>query len=81
LTVIKFTTPKESEVTFRIYDITKKVVMRVIEGFRLGRGEYRYKIESFDMSGLSSRVCFYNMTVRNKYGTVFIETKKMIFSK
>ncbi len=80
-TVIEFNIPKESEVTLRIYDITGKVVMRVIEGFRLNRGEYKYQIESFDMSGLSSGVYFYNMTARNNYGTVFSETKKMIYSK
>jgi hypothetical protein len=80
-TIIGFTIPKESEVTLRIYDITGKLVMRVIEGFRLGRGEYRYRIESFDMSGLSSGVYFYNMSARNKYGTIFSETKKMIYNK
>lgn len=80
-TVIEFTIPNESEVTLRIYDITGKIVLRIIEGFRLIRGEYRYKIESFDMSGLSSGVYFFNMTARNNYGMVFCETKKMIFSK
>ena len=80
-TVIKFTISKESEITLRLYDITGKLVMRVIEGFGLSRGEYKYQIESFDKSGLSSGVYFYNMTARNKFGTVFNETKKMIYSK
>jgi hypothetical protein len=81
-TTIDFYLPRSSEVYLRIFDITGRLVYKVIEGFRLEQGLHSYRIEGFSSLGLSSGIYFYRLTANDTHGkTVYKETKKMIFNK
>lgn len=71
-TNIKFSLPKDGNVSLKIYDITGAVVQTYIDGF-MHAGTYNAEIEA---SNLSSGVYFYTLKTND-----FQQTKKMILVK
>jgi hypothetical protein len=71
-TSIRFTIPKDGNVSFKIYDISGKEVSNYFNGY-LKTGIYTMH---FDGANLSNGVYFYKMTSGN-----YSETKKMILVK
>lgn len=73
-TKIKFTLPKEGNVTLKIFDITGQEVETLIDGLGFRSGTITY---DFNGSELSSGVYFYSLFVDNNR----IDTKKMVLVK
>ena len=74
VTKIKFTLPKEGNVTLKIFDITGQEVETLIDGLDFRSGTVTY---DFNGSELSSGVYFYSLFVDNNR----IDTKKMVLVK
>jgi hypothetical protein len=72
-TMINFAVPKKSYVTLYVYDISGKLVDKLIDNELKTEGSYSYE---FDGTTLSSGMYFYKLTAGN-----FTETKKMILLK
>lgn len=72
-TMISFAVPNKSYVTLEVYDVSGKLVDRLINNELKTEGNYSYE---FDGSTLSSGMYFYKLTAGN-----FTETKKMILLK
>jgi hypothetical protein len=68
-TTIKYSLPRDGHVSLKVYDLLGKEVATLFEGMRQA-GNY---VVSFDGSGLSTGVYFYQMKSEN-----FIETKKFV---
>jgi hypothetical protein len=80
LTTIKYSIPKISIVTLKVYDILGREVATLINE---ERNAGKYKIE-FDATGLSTGVYFYQLKVadpESSSGQGFIQTKKMVLIK
>ncbi|HEX2786964.1 MAG TPA: T9SS type A sorting domain-containing protein [Ignavibacteria bacterium] len=73
ITKIKFDIKKKAEVKLIIYDITGRVVEKLLEGIK-NPGEYEF---AFDGSNFSSGIYFYSLIIEGKK----IDTKKMILIK
>ncbi len=71
-TTIKFSVPKSSFVTLKVYDVLGKEVAQLVNE-NLNAGTYNY---NFDAAKLTSGVYFYRIQSDN-----FTETKKMILTK
>jgi len=71
-TNIKFSLPKDGNVSLKIYDITGAAVQTYVDGF-MSAGTYNAEI---DASNLSSGVYFYTLKTND-----FQQTKKMILIK
>lgn len=71
-TEISFSVPFSSAVTIRIYDLTGREVMKLVEG-NFEQGKYSV---SFKGNNFSSGVYFYTMTAKGTGGS-FAETRKM----
>ena len=74
VTKIKFTLPKEGNVTLKIFDITGQEVKTLIDGLSFRSGTITY---DFNGTELSSGVYFYSLFVDNNR----IDTKKMVLVK
>jgi len=74
VTKIKFTLPKESNVTLKVFDITGQEVKTLIDGLSFKAGTITY---DFDGSQLSSGVYFYSLIADGRN----IDTKKMVLVK
>jgi hypothetical protein len=72
-TMIHFAVPNKSYVTLYVYDISGKLVDKLINNELKTEGNYSYE---FDGSTLSSGMYFYKLTAGN-----FTETRKMILLK
>ena len=72
-TNVKFTLPKDGNVTLKIYNITGQLVMTVINNQNVSRGTHEYNI---DMSRFASGVYFYTLQQNNNF-----IAKKMILMK
>jgi photosystem II stability/assembly factor-like uncharacterized protein len=73
-TTIKFALPKTGIVSLKIYDITGREMMRLINNQSMNAG---YQTQFFNGSMLSSGVYFYSLIVDNN----LIDTKKMVLIK
>ena len=73
-TTIKFALPKSGLVTLKIYDITGREMMKLINNQSMNAG---YQTQFFNGSMLSSGVYFYSLIVDNN----LIDTKKMVLIK
>lgn len=71
-TTIKFSIPKSSFVSLKVYDVLGKEVALLVNE-NLNEGTYNY---NFDASKLSSGIYFYTIRSEN-----FVQTKKMIMLK
>jgi len=71
-TNIKFTLPKDGNVTLKVFDVSGRVVAEIVNG-NLNAGTYSV---SFNASKLSSGVYFYRISADG-----FTDTKKMILVK
>ena len=71
-TQIKYSVPKNSFITIKVYNLLGQEVITLFDGFRQ-RGNYT---AVFNASLLTSGIYFYRMTTNN-----FIDTKKMILLK
>jgi len=71
-TFINFEIPKNSDVSINVYDITGKLVDKIIDK-NMQSGSYQI---SYDASKLTSGVYFYRLSAGN-----FVDTKKMILVK
>ena len=71
-TQIKYSLPKNSFVTLKVYNILGQEVKTLFEGYQQ-RGIY---IATFDGSGLASGIYLYRLTAEN-----YIDTKKTILLK
>ncbi len=76
-TTIEFYLPRNANVELKVFDVTCKTILRVIDNFHLQQGYHSYKIDDFNSLGLSSGMYFYQLTINNS--KTF--TKKMIFLK
>lgn len=74
VTKIKFTLPKESNVTLKVFDVTGQEVKTIIDGLSFRAGTVTY---DFNGSELSSGVYFYSLFVNNNR----LDTKKMVLVK
>jgi hypothetical protein len=72
VTNIKFTIPENGKVSLKIYDISGREVMTMVDGY-MNAGIYNAEVEA---NSLSSGVYFYSL-ITNK----FVQTKKMILIK
>jgi agmatine/peptidylarginine deiminase len=72
VTRIKFSVPKQSFVTLKIYDIAGREVLKVTEA-QMNAGTYSY---DWNASGFASGIYFYRLT-----GEGFTDTKKMMLIK
>lgn len=72
VTNVKFGVPKNGNYTFRVYDITGKLIATYLDGY-VNAGYYNAEITS---TNLASGVYFYTLQ-----GEGFSETKKMILTK
>jgi flagellar hook assembly protein FlgD len=72
-TMINFVIPQKSVVSLNVYDISGKLVERLINNEIKTEGSYSYEL---DGSRLSSGIYYYRITAGN-----FTETKKMIMIK
>ncbi|RPI14441.1 MAG: T9SS C-terminal target domain-containing protein [Ignavibacteriae bacterium] len=72
VTNIKFTIPENGKVSLKIYNISGKEVMTMVDGF-LNAGSYNAEV---DASNLSSGVYFYTLLTDK-----FSQTKKMVLIK
>jgi photosystem II stability/assembly factor-like uncharacterized protein len=73
-TTIKFTVPRQGNVSLKVYDITGKEVRTIINNLSLNPGTVKH---AFDGAGLASGVYFYSLYVDDG----LISTKKMILLK
>jgi photosystem II stability/assembly factor-like uncharacterized protein len=81
-TTIDFYLPHKSVVELKIFDITGKTVLRIIDNFHLQQGYHSYKIDDFNSLGLSSSTYFYRLTAfDNSKDAMYTETKRMIYLK
>jgi len=71
--MINFAIPQKSRVSLYIYDISGKLVMKMIDNEIKTEGNYTYE---FDGTELPSGMYFYKLTAGN-----FTETKKMVLIK
>jgi hypothetical protein len=71
-TTIKYTLPKASHVTIRIYDVTGRLVKTLVDQDIPGGVHY----EVFDGRGLASGVYFYRMQSEH-----FVQTRKLVLLK
>ena len=74
VTKIKFTLPKESNVTLKVFDVTGQEVKTIIDGLNVRAGSVTY---DFDGTQLSSGIYFYTLFADGNR----IDTKKMILVK
>ena len=72
VTHIKFTIPKDGNVSFKIYDVTGQLVATYVEGF-IKAGTYNAEV---DASGWASGIYFYTLNTGD-----FRDTKKMSLVK
>lgn len=80
-TAIEFSIKTSSNITLRIFDITGKEVVKIYNEELLSAGTYK-AILDFGKFHLSSGVYFYKIEVNDiNNNKVFIETKKMIYTK
>ena len=82
-TTVEFSLPKDSYVKLKIFDITGKTVLWIINDFLLNVGNHKYTIDAFNTLGLSSGIYFYRLEARdrNKNNEIYTETKKMVYLK
>lgn len=71
-TIIKYSLPKASYVTLKVYDMLGNEVMKVVDGQK-SAGNY---VEQIDASSLASGIYFYTLRAGD-----YAETKKMSFIK
>lgn len=74
VTTIRFALKKPGTVSVKIFDVTGKEIMKLINNERLNAGEFSFR---FDGSGLTSGIYFYTLLVDGKS----ILTKKMVLVK
>ena len=74
VTKIKFTLPKESSVTLKVFDVTGQEVKTIIDGLNLRAGSVTY---DFDGTQLSSGIYFYTLFADGSR----VDTKKMVLVK
>jgi len=80
-TSIEYMLKTVSNVTFKVYDVTGKEVIRIFQDLRLSSGTYKTIID-FGKEKLSSGVYFYKIYAEDaRAGTVFTDTKKMMYVK
>jgi len=80
-TSIEFSIKKLSYVTFKIYDITGKEVISIFNNLQMSAGSYK-TILDFSRVNLSSGVYFCKLVANDNSGSqIFVETKKMVYSK
>lgn len=72
-TTIQVHLSRESTVTFKVYDLLGREVIRVLDGEKRNAGEYIIRI---DASSLPSGIYFYKVITEN-----FSQTKKMVVAK
>jgi photosystem II stability/assembly factor-like uncharacterized protein len=82
-TTIEFSILSDSYINLKIFDITGKTVLTIINGILMKVGNYKYTIDAFNTLDLSSGVFFYRLEAkdRNKNNQLFLETKKMLMIK
>jgi photosystem II stability/assembly factor-like uncharacterized protein len=80
-TAIEFSIFKSSNVTLKIYDITGKEIISVMNNLCLGAGIYKSYLD-FSRSNLSSGVYFCRLVISDgRQKQIFSQTKKMIYNK
>jgi photosystem II stability/assembly factor-like uncharacterized protein len=80
-TTIEFSLIKNSHVSFKIYDITGKEVLKIYNNEALNTGNYKVILD-FSKVNLSSGIYFCKLEVNDlKNNQVFVETKKMMMIK
>jgi hypothetical protein len=72
-TMISFSISKKADVNLSVYDVTGKIVAKLIDNEIMTEGSYSYE---FDGSTLASGIYFYKLNAGN-----FEETRKMVLMK
>ncbi|MCX6156902.1 MAG: T9SS type A sorting domain-containing protein [Ignavibacteriae bacterium] len=81
-TTIDFYLPHKASVELKVFDISGKTVLRIIDNFQLKQGYHSYKVDDFNSLGLSSGMYFYRLTASdNSSKTSFTETKRLVYLK
>lgn len=81
-TTIDFYLPHKANVELKIFDISGKTVLRIIDNFQLQQGYHSYKVNDFNSLGLSSGMYFYRLTASDNSSKIsFTETKRLVYLK
>jgi len=81
MTTICFSITKKANVSLKIYDLTGREVIKIMENERLDAGIYKTLL-NFGKASLSSGIYFCRLIIQdNNYIKIFTDTKKMMYVK